>query len=442
MKILHFFPFFSIHANGGTEIFIKNLVRYQNSKGYDVQIICPNTCEEVKVEYLENIKLTYFPFPYGTKDQLFISGKSNHTTNLEFEKIVNCIKPDIIHLHGYHTAYHKYFSGLKKDYILLLTPHLLNIICPKGNFINDKGDICDGKVEIEKCAKCVSFSKYKRINKGLVKSKISFEALLISRFNFFYEFKIFSLVKNVIARHEVINFFKDNFYIDALTPWFYKILLNNGFSVEKIRLFPNPLFMEKNYSIKKKARQGHGAIKFLYVGRISAEKGCEMLTDALGSLTTHKSGFTIDMFGKIDDSSIQRKINVLKQSGFTINLMGEIPNKELKFQYLSHDYLLFPSSKWAGEMFPLVIQEAIESKLPIICSDIPGCKQIIKDKVNGLLFVADDKNDFLRVLEDVITGRSKVQYDFDETIDIKEKRNEYYDDFYLELSDLLEKNME
>jgi len=433
MNVLHFFPFFSIHTKGGTEIFIKNLVKYQYEKGFDVQIICPNITEEVKIEYFENIKITYFPFPYGTKDQEFISGKTNHKTNYQFAEIVHEINPDIIHLHGYHLAYYKYFVGLKKEYILLLSPHLISTICPKGNLINSKNEICDGKVEMIKCTQCLSFSRYQRINKELIKNKISLESMLINKFSLFYKFKMFSIVKNVISKLDTIKYFRENFNFDALNPWFYNILLLNGIPSKNIHLFPNPLFERENYTVSTAQEQNTSLLKFLYVGRISVEKGCMMLTEVVENLHELKNDFLIDMIGKIDDENIQQKINELKYLGFKINLLGEVENEQLKYQYQHHDYLLFPSSKLGGEMFPLVLQEAIENDLPVISSDIPGCKQVIKEKVNGFLFKADDIGDFGRILKEVISEKQKMTFSFNKAINIKNKRNQYYENLYLDL---------
>ena len=216
MKILHFLPWYSPHTKGGTEIFMVTLAKSQSSYGHHVEIICPNIIEQIEIDSIENIKITYFPFPYGTDNAEILYSKSVHKSVDIFESIIEDINPDIIHLHGFHTIYLGYFQRLKKKYLILLTPHLVDVICPKHNLINYKNEYCDGLVELKKCAKCITFSKYQNVSKTVLSLKIKTEISLLNYFNNLYKYHFFSIAKNVISKINCIEYFKANMNIDAL----------------------------------------------------------------------------------------------------------------------------------------------------------------------------------------------------------------------------------
>ncbi len=62
------------------------------------------------------------------------------------------------------------------------------------------------------------------------------------------------------------------------------------------------------------------------------------------------------------------------------------------------DCVVVPSVWW--ENSPLVIQEAFLAGVPVICSNIGGMAEKVKDRVNGLHFAVGDHFDLLdRILE-------------------------------------------
>jgi glycosyltransferase involved in cell wall biosynthesis len=59
-------------------------------------------------------------------------------------------------------------------------------------------------------------------------------------------------------------------------------------------------------------------------------------------------------------------------------------------------WVVVPSTWW--ENAPLVILEAFRHRRPVICSDIGGMAEMVKDGVNGLLFRAGDAADLARTM--------------------------------------------
>ncbi|MDR2118110.1 MAG: glycosyltransferase family 4 protein [Tannerellaceae bacterium] len=114
----------------------------------------------------------------------------------------------------------------------------------------------------------------------------------------------------------------------------------------------------------------------LTVGRITQEKGLDYLIDAF--LQSHLPGYQLVLAGGIDHSTqyaknLYRKI----QNQPRILTTGYVDGEELR-QLYSHARLFVIASY--NEGFPLVLLEAMNYRLPILASDIPGNRQLgLKD---------------------------------------------------------------
>jgi glycosyltransferase involved in cell wall biosynthesis len=61
--------------------------------------------------------------------------------------------------------------------------------------------------------------------------------------------------------------------------------------------------------------------------------------------------------------------------------------KDVERIYQGLDVFVLPSHR---EGFPRAAMEAAASGLPVVASDIRGCRQVVSDGVNGLLFPVRD----------------------------------------------------
>ncbi len=66
------------------------------------------------------------------------------------------------------------------------------------------------------------------------------------------------------------------------------------------------------------------------------------------------------------------------------------------------DWVVVPSIWW--ENSPLVIQEAFMHRRPVICSDIGGMAEKVRDGVNGLHFVVGDPYSLAEMIEYAVSA--------------------------------------
>lgn len=120
---------------------------------------------------------------------------------------------------------------------------------------------------------------------------------------------------------------------------------------------------------------------FLYVGRLSPEKGVATLLAAWRNvdLPLHVIG----------DGPMRR--NVQEVAGDRIAFLGQRPAPEVRQAMRSAACLIMPSEWYEG--FPVVIAEAYANGLPVIASRLGAMKEVVGDGVTGLHFNPGDAED-------------------------------------------------
>jgi len=119
-------------------------------------------------------------------------------------------------------------------------------------------------------------------------------------------------------------------------------------------------------------------IYFLYIGRLSSEKGIDLLLDVFRG---KKSNLLIGGDGPLKEM-------VLKASGENENIryLGLLDKEAVKEKLAQCSVLIFPSIWYEG--MPLILIEAFASGTPVIASNLGAMSSMIKDGYNGIHFTA------------------------------------------------------
>jgi glycosyltransferase involved in cell wall biosynthesis len=135
----------------------------------------------------------------------------------------------------------------------------------------------------------------------------------------------------------------------------------------------------------------------LFVGRLTEHKGIQTLIEAAPMLPKD-TAFVLVGPGEIPRSwsRLMRELGV--EDRFL--KVGKVPDSELPAYYSACDILVLPSVSRL-EAFGLVLVEAMASGKPVVASDIPGVRDVLKDGVTGFLaepFSAKDLADKLNAI--------------------------------------------
>jgi glycosyltransferase involved in cell wall biosynthesis len=123
------------------------------------------------------------------------------------------------------------------------------------------------------------------------------------------------------------------------------------------------------------------AINVLYSGRITREKGIDLLADAFLLARAREPRLQLVLAGGGPEQE-----RLCERLGEAATLLGWLEGDELPRAYASADMFLFPSST---DTFGQVILEAQASGLPVIAVAEGGPVSLIEDGVSGLLCEAD-----------------------------------------------------
>lgn len=155
-------------------------------------------------------------------------------------------------------------------------------------------------------------------------------------------------------------------------------LLGNGVDLTRFRSMP-----EIRGEVRSELGLGGDQVAIGLVARLVEEKGIPELIDATATLD---GSVTLIVGPKDPDKSDAVRDEVLLEAEAQgVRLLGMRQDVDRIYQAL--DIFVLPSHR---EGFPRAAMEAAASGLPVIASDIRGCRQVVEDGVNGYLFPVRD----------------------------------------------------
>ena len=101
--------------------------------------------------------------------------------------------------------------------------------------------------------------------------------------------------------------------------------------------------------------------------------------------------------------SVKARIPKRSRKVWPVFFTGYLRGTELATAYASADIFVFPSTT---DTFGNVILEAQASGLPVVVSDSGGPKELVADKVNGLITRSHDVEDFTAAIRTLVTNQA------------------------------------
>ena len=140
------------------------------------------------------------------------------------------------------------------------------------------------------------------------------------------------------------------------------------------------------------------------MGRLTPEKGLEYLVEAAGRLPQVQQ---VVIAGASDHDSDYRELLESLDSNHKVVFTGYTTGEDLRQLYSHARAFVLPS---VNEGFPMVLLEAMAYGLPILCSDIPGTRQV--DLPEDDYFVVRDVDSLCDAITRLLDTPNKVrQYD-------------------------------
>lgn len=211
-------------------------------------------------------------------------------------------------------------------------------------------------------------------------------------------------------------------------------LENKLIDSEYIRVIRGSGVNTKRFDLSNKLQENGASLRILLATRLLWEKGVREYVEAAKLLSNKKINALFLLAGSPDPgnpASVPQESILSWDKDKIIVALGHTDDMPSLLKTV--DLVVLPSYR---EGTPRILLEAAASGLPIVTTDVPGCREIVSHHVNGLLVAARDSHQLAEAILYMVTnpaerirmgkaGREKVMTEFDESIVISATLNVY-----------------
>jgi glycosyltransferase involved in cell wall biosynthesis len=374
MKILLINKFY--YLKGGTEKHFFQLKNVLEKNGHEVIVFSTENKKNIqdgKNEYfIPEIKMKLNNFLKGFK--LFY----NRQAVRELKKIIINNKIDVAHLHNIsHHFSPAIIKVLKKNNIpVVMTVHDYKLVCPNYKLFNQD------KI----CEKCQGGKFYNcTINKCVKNSYLG------------------SLVMTLEAYwSKWMRYYENVDIFIAPSRFMANKLISNNFDIKKIKYLPNFLNSNEADSDLTENREEN---YILFFGRLSKEKGVDVLIKSIGLLENKETKLKI--VGEGEELNNLKKLAKELKLEERVEFLGYKSGDELKTIIKKANFIVAPSVWY--ENAPYSILEAFLYKKAVVGSLVGGISELVVEGKSGLTFEIGNQLELAKKADYLLANLGKAQ---------------------------------
>ena len=264
-------------------------------------------------------------------------------TTADLDARIASFRPDLIHAHNTFPLISPslYFGAAAHQVPVVQTLHNFRLFCAQAMFMRD-GAVCED---------CLGKLPWRGVVHGCYRDSVAQSALLVGMLGVH---RMLGTYNNKVTRYIALNRFCRDKFVEA------------GLPAGRISIKPN--FVDLPPPPLGQARSGA-----LFVGRLSAEKGIDVLAQAV----LHLPDAALDVIGDGPEAASLQGLP-------GVRMLGRQPPAGIYARMRSANCMLLPSIWY--ENFPRVLVEAFACGLPVIASRLGAMADLIEEGVTGLLF--------------------------------------------------------
>jgi glycosyltransferase involved in cell wall biosynthesis len=320
---------------------------------------------EQEIELLKkkhDVLVLFFQNQGGWKGALqFIGSIWNISAAKKAVQKIHGFKPDIVHIHNWHFALGPFiFREIHRLNIPIVhTVHNYRLLCPSAILLNK------GKLFTDSLQQSFAWSA--------VRNKV-YRSSIVQTF----------LLAFVVWFHKKIGTWKKiNCYI-CLTPFAVELFQQSNFMVSNEHFTVKPNFRIAPIIDSTIKKESH----FLFIGRLSEEKGIDVLLDAFKGLP-----FLIKIAG---EGPLQELVEKTAKQFSNISYLGNLSSEKIVTELQKTEALIVPSVCYEG--MPMTIIEAFSVGTPVIASKLGAMSSMIFNEKNGFHFESANVNDLKKTI--------------------------------------------
>jgi glycosyltransferase involved in cell wall biosynthesis len=355
LRVLHVNKF--LYRRGGAEAYMFDLARLQTDAGDEVAFFGMDHPDNDPMPYARHFP-SYVEFrpPTMTAGSVVrATARMLYSRSAEtgIEAVLSDFRPDMVHLHNiYHQLSPSVLRPLARHGIPnVMTLHDYKLACPTYQFL-DHGQICEA---------CLGGHFFHAATRRCKDGSASASLLAA----------VESYAHGITRAYSPVRLF--------IAP--SRFLAGK---MKEANVFPDRMRVLNHFidsaGIAAKAGAGKG---FVFAGRLSAEKGVDVLIEAAGRLPA----VTVDILGDGPTRPELERLAEQKAPG-RIHFHGRV-DKQAVHKAMQAALAVVVPSRWY-ENQPMTILEAFACGVPVIGTSLGGIPELVSDGVNGYTVAPND----------------------------------------------------
>jgi glycosyltransferase involved in cell wall biosynthesis len=387
----------------GAELYAYRLARNLLSMGHEVEVVTIESITQGELtpkdhtDVYDSIPVHRLFSNFSLAERTFPLFYRNPYLGKWFKEYFSKYRPDILHVNsGYLLGGTVLEEAHSMGIPTALTLHEYWFQCPLHTLLRTNGEVCDKPVPPARCKWCLMSKKRRyRILDNKLHGQIG---------NAYVKMSSSPLLKSWTSRDMDIDEIIDRrAYLSEVFQKVDLVISPSKFLIDKMEEygFHHPRLIQLPYGLENipteivKPYRKPNTLRVGYLGRISPEKGVDLLFEALKKIPGNNISLNVYGHINVEESYHQLLVKMAKKDQ-RIHFYGRYNPAELTDILSTLDVTVAPS-RWY-ENRPGTILEAFAHRTPVIASNLGGMIELIDHEVNGLLFNLNDADDLARQL--------------------------------------------
>lgn len=314
-------------------------------------------------------------------------------------RVLEGFDPDVVYAHTPSANTATYDASMRLGIPIVQHVHDFAFLCGRSFLVDERDRPCSGPTSIAKCEACLRAKHPPAVRAGMRLATFPLGDAILRRAVGHRRAERFRLHRGIQAHVA----FRQRL-IGGVAAWIATgppvrdVLCRYGVPPERVTLLPHGLPEDRLVRATPPPPLAGRPLRIGYIGRISPEKGVDLLATVLRRLraTEARDLEWWVISGSIPAAVRQRLQGMARLPADRIRFIEGLRGAALNPVLAQLDVCVIPSL-WP-EIGPLTLLEALAQGVPCICNDSAGHADLIDDGVNGFRFRTGDETDLARAL--------------------------------------------
>jgi glycosyltransferase involved in cell wall biosynthesis len=387
VRILHVNKY--LYRRGGAEAYMLDVGDLQRRRGHEVAYFGmhhpDNPSYPLDRHFPPYVELDPTSMPPLLRAQIAARMLWSTSSRRGMQEAVEEFAPDVVHLHNvYHQLSPSILRAVPPSTTVVMTLHDYKLICPSYRLLDHGAP----------CTACVTGGLRQAVRRRCKDGSLAGTALLAGE----------TWIHRVMHAYDRVDTFI------SPSEFLASMMRRAGIDTDRLVVLPHPA---RTTGLEVK-REAGGDV--LFAGRLSPEKGVDLLLEAVGR--SHAVHLRVAGDGP-DEARLRAQAAAL--CGDRVTFLGRLDKPSLEAEIRAACVMVVPSRWYENQ--PMCVLEAFSCGVPVIATRLGGLPELVTDGVDGVTVPAEDADALATAMTRLVgdpasalamgrRGRAKAVQDF------------------------------